>query len=34
DHGTAFGIAGKRRARVDSMLEAVKLASRLARRSR
>ena len=34
DHGTAFGIAGKGKARVDSMLEAVKLASRLARRSR
>ena len=34
DHGTAFWIAGKRRARVDSMLEAVKLATRLAGRSR
>ena len=34
DHGTAFGIAGKSKARMDSMLEAVKLASRLARRSR
>ena len=33
DHGTAFGIAGKRKARVKSMLEAVKLASRLAGRT-
>ena len=33
DHGTAFGIAGKRKARVESMLEAVKLACRLARRT-
>jgi len=32
DHGTAFGIAGKRKARMESMLEAVKLACRLARR--
>lgn len=30
DHGTAFGIAGKGRARADSMLAAVKLAQRLA----
>ena len=30
DHGTAFGIAGKGRARPDSLLEAVKLAARLA----
>lgn len=34
DHGTAFGIAGKGKARADSLLEAVKLASRLARRTR
>jgi len=34
DHGTAFGIAGKRKARAGSMLEAVKLACRLAGRSR
>jgi 4-hydroxythreonine-4-phosphate dehydrogenase len=34
DHGTAFRIAGKRKARVESMLEAVKLACRLAGRSR
>ena len=33
DHGTAFGIAGKRKARVESMLEAVKLTCRLTRRS-
>ena len=33
DHGTAFGIAGKKKARADSMLEAVKLAFRLARRT-
>ena len=33
DHGTAFGIAGKRKARVESMLEAVKLACRLAGRT-
>lgn len=31
DHGTAFGLAGKRRARPDSLMEAVKLAARLAR---
>jgi 4-hydroxythreonine-4-phosphate dehydrogenase len=31
DHGTAFGIAGKGRARADSMLEAVKLAVKLTR---
>ena len=30
DHGTAFGIAGKNVARPDSMIEAVKLAARLA----
>ena len=30
DHGTAFAIAGKGVARADSMLEAVKLAARLA----
>ena len=30
DHGTAFGIAGKGRARPDSMIEAVKLAVKLA----
>jgi 4-hydroxythreonine-4-phosphate dehydrogenase len=30
DHGTAFGIAGKGRARPDSMIEAVKLAAKLA----
>ena len=30
DHGTAFGIAGKGKARAESMLEAVKLARRLA----
>ena len=29
DHGTAFGIAGKGKARPESMLEAVKLAHRL-----
>jgi len=34
DHGTAFGIAGKGKARPDSMIEAVRLASRLARRRR
>jgi 4-hydroxythreonine-4-phosphate dehydrogenase len=34
DHGTAFGIAGKGRARVDSMLEAVKLAVKLTRARR
>lgn len=34
DHGTAFAIAGKGRARPDSMLEAVKLATRLAKGSR
>ena len=34
DHGTAFGIAGKRQARPDSMIEAVKLAVRLARAKR
>ena len=34
DHGTAFGIAGKGRARPDSMIEAVKLAARLARKKR
>ena len=33
DHGTAFRIAGKRKARVESMLEAVKLACRLAGRT-
>jgi 4-hydroxythreonine-4-phosphate dehydrogenase len=33
DHGTAFGIAGKRKARVESMLEAVKLACRLVGRT-
>jgi len=31
DHGTAFAIAGKGVARPDSMIEAVKLAARLAR---
>lgn len=30
DHGTAFDIAGKGRARPDSLIEAVKLAARLA----
>lgn len=30
DHGTAFGIAGKGKAKPDSMIEAVKLAARLA----
>ena len=34
DHGTAFGIAGKGKARPDSMIEAVKLAARLARKKR
>ena len=34
DHGTAFGIAGKRRAKPDSLMEAVKLAVRLARQRR
>ena len=31
DHGTAFGIAGRGKARPESMIEAVKLAVRLAR---
>jgi len=31
DHGTAFAIAGKGKARPDSMIEAVQLAARLAR---
>ena len=31
DHGTAFAIAGKGKARPDSMVEAVQLAARLAR---
>lgn len=34
DHGTAFDIAGKGKARPDSMVEAVKLAAWLARKSR
>ena len=34
DHGTAFGLAGKGKARPDSMIEAVKLAARLARKQR
>lgn len=33
DHGTAFGIAGKKKARLDSLLAAVKLACRLARQT-
>ena len=31
DHGTAFGLAGKGKARPDSLLEAVRLAVRLAK---
>ena len=31
DHGTAFALAGKRQAKPDSMIEAVRLAARLAR---
>lgn len=31
DHGTAFAIAGKRQARPESMIEAIKLAVRLAK---
>jgi len=34
DHGTAFGIAGQGKARPDSMIEAVRLAARLARGKR
>jgi len=34
DHGTAFGIAGKGKAKPDSMIEAVKLAKRLAGKKR
>ena len=34
DHGTAFGIAGKKKARAGSMLEAIKLASRLLKADR
>ncbi|MGE9269611.1 MAG: 4-hydroxythreonine-4-phosphate dehydrogenase PdxA [Verrucomicrobiales bacterium] len=33
DHGTAFDIAGRQIARPDSMIEAIKLAATLARRS-
>lgn len=34
DHGTAFGLAGKGQAKPDSMIEAVRLAHRLARSRR
>lgn len=34
DHGTAFGIAGKKKARAGSMLEAIKLANRLSKTKR
>lgn len=34
DHGTAFGLAGKGKAKPDSMIEAVKLASKLAKGKR
>ena len=34
DHGTAFGLAGKGKAKPDSMIEAVKLAFRLAKGKR
>ena len=34
DHGTAFGIAGKGKARPDSLMEAVRLAARLVRAKR
>lgn len=33
DHGTAFAIAGKGKARPDSMIEAIRLAARLAKKA-
>jgi len=33
DHGTAFDLAGKGTARIESMIEAVRVAARLAEKT-